>query len=282
MSEFTTLDLDLADKVKVVVVRGAGRVVSAPMPVHEAARLGFERQADAYERGRPGYPPEAIDWIAQQLSLQPGGTVLDVGAGTGKLTRALMRFGAEVIAIEPLAAMRGVLERELPGVRVLDGTAEAIPLAGASADAVLVGQAFHWFDARQALEEFHRVLGPGGRLALVWNLRDRNQPLQRAIDGITEPLRRDTPSQAQRDWPAVVAEAEQFALGQKLRLPFELEVAPETFVDRLMSISFIAALDGPEREEVLARVKALAAEHPEPWAYVCEAYVFERIGETDE
>lgn len=253
-------------------------VPSGSMAVHEAARRGFEREAEAYERGRPNYPLAAIDWIARQLDLGPGRTAIDVGAGTGKLTRELMPLGAAVIAVEPVAAMRAVLERELPGVRTLDGTAEAIPLPDASADAILVGQAFHWFDAPRALDEFHRVLRPGRRLALVWNVRDRSQPLQTAVDEITEPLRGGTPSQAQGAWRSAFTDGRRFALRDELTLPFDLKLATETFVDRIMSISFIAALDDPERHDVQSRVEALAAEHPEPWAYRCETHVFERIG----
>jgi SAM-dependent methyltransferase len=251
------------------------------MAVNEAARRGFERQADAYERGRPTYPQPVIDWLARHLELAPGRTAVDVGAGTGKLTRALTLFGPELIAIEPVAGMRSVLERELPSVRVLDGTAELIPLPKGVADALLVGQAFHWFDAPAALREFHRVLRSGGRLALVWNVRDRSQPLQRAIDQITEPRRGDTPSQADRDWRAAVTESGQFRLRDELRLPFELPVARDTFMDRIMSVSFIAALEESGRHEIQRRLEALAAEHPEPWAYICEAYVFERSEESD-
>src|SRR5438067_5347592 len=132
--------------------------MACAMSVHESARRGFERQADAYERGRPPYPCEATSWLVEMLRLGPARTVVDVGAGTGKLTRALLPSGAELIAVEPVAAMRNVLERELPIARALDGTAESLPLPNAAADAIVVGQAFHWFDAPAALREFHRVL----------------------------------------------------------------------------------------------------------------------------
>jgi SAM-dependent methyltransferase len=243
--------------------------------IHEAAQRGFAREADAYERGRPTYPPAAMSWLIEALRLGPGRTAVDVGAGTGKLTRALVGSGATVIAVEPVAAMRAVLERELPAVQALDGTAESLPVAAGSVQAVVAGQAFHWFDAPAALTEFHRVLGAGGRLGLVWNIRDRRQPLQRSIDALTEPLRGDTPSQARGAWRAELERSALFRPAAKTEIAFELEVDPDTAVDHLGSVSFIAALDDPRREQVLEQVRRLAAEHPEPWAYVTEVYAWE-------
>jgi SAM-dependent methyltransferase len=245
--------------------------------IHEAAQRGFARQADAYERGRPTYPPEAIAWLIDALRLGPERVAVDVGAGTGKLTRALVQSGATLIAVEPVAEMRAVLERELPEVRALGGTAESLPLDDGSVDAVVVGQAFHWFDAPAALAEFHRVLGAGGRLGLVWNVRDRRQQLQRAIDEITEPLRGDTPSQARGAWRTELERPSLFALAAKFEVGFELEVDAELAVDRIGSVSFIAALEDPRREQVLERVRRLAVEHPEPWAYVTEMYVWDPV-----
>lgn len=247
------------------------------MTLHEAASRGFERQAEAYERGRPAYPPQATGWLAAELRLAPGRTVVDVGAGTGKLTRSLVPSGAVAIAVEPVAAMRGVLERELPGVEALDGTAESLPLDDAAADAIVAGQAFHWFDGQTALAEFCRVLRPGGRLGLIWNTRDRRQPLQRAIDELTEPLRGSTPSLGSGKWHAAFEGSALFEPVGERKVPFELALDPDTFVDRIGSVSFIAALDDERRGDVLERVRQLAAEHPEAWSYVAEAYVFERM-----
>jgi len=119
-----------------------------------------------YERARPEYPQDAVDWIAQELGLHAGRTVLDVGAGTGKLTRALVETGARVIAVEPGEAMLGQLRHAVPRAEALLGAAENIPLADDSVDALTVGQAFHWFRHDEALPELHRVLRTGGGIAL--------------------------------------------------------------------------------------------------------------------
>jgi SAM-dependent methyltransferase len=128
----------------------------------------FGAAADAYERARPTYPEAAVEWLL------PDGakTVLDLGAGTGKLTRSLAARGLEVIAVEPLAAMRANLAAALPEVRALAGTAEEIPLPDASVDAITVAQAWHWVDPERATLEAARVLRPGGTLGLIWNRRD--------------------------------------------------------------------------------------------------------------
>src|SRR5205807_6029466 len=138
------------------------------------------------------------------------------------------------------------------------------PLPDEAADAIVVGQAFHWFDARVALREFHRVLRPGGRLGLVWNLRDRRQQLQQAIDEITEPLRGDTPSQSGGEWRGTLGRGDLFSSVGELEVPFGLELDADTFVNRIASISFIAALDDVRRDRLLEQVRTLAVEHPEP------------------
>lgn len=246
------------------------------MGIHDAAKRGFQQQAEAYERGRPGYPPAAVEWLVGQLGLGVGRIVVDVGAGTGKLARALVPSGAEVIAVEPVGGMRDVMARALPAVRVLDGTAEALPLGEKSAEAIVAGQAFHWFDGEGALKEFHRVLRPGGRLGLIWNRRRLEQPLQRAIDEIIEPYREGTPSLGSGAWRGPLERSPLFAPVGELKVPFEQRLDAEHFVDRIASISFIAALDPGERDGVLTRVRELAGRHPEPLAYDSEVYVFER------
>lgn len=236
----------------------------AESELHPATR-GFGRAADEYERGRPDYPAAAIAWLVERLDLRPGRTVLDLAAGTGKLTRLLVPSGADVIAVEPIAEMRAKIE----GARVLDGTAEAIPLPDASVDAVTAAQAFHWFRADEALREIRRVLRPGGALALVWNVRDERSALQAGATEIMRPLEDDTPRRHQRDWADVIGATE--------RATFEHEqlVDEDAFVERFTSVSFIAAAPPDVRAEIAKQLRALVRDEERPirLPYVTEVYL---------
>jgi SAM-dependent methyltransferase len=132
----------------------------------------FGQAAEVYERSRPDYPAAAVDWLLPEGAA----TVLDLGAGTGKLTRSLLERGLEVIAVEPAEEMRATLAAALPEARALAGTAESIPLPDSSVDAITVAQAWHWVDPEVALPEAARVLRPGGTLGLIWNRRDERVP----------------------------------------------------------------------------------------------------------
>jgi ubiquinone/menaquinone biosynthesis C-methylase UbiE len=145
-------------------------------------RCSFETVAEQYERARPEYADEAVDWLVERLGLRPGDRVLDLGAGTGKLTRQLVRRGLAVVAVEPGDEMRGVLQRVVPEAEALAGTAEAIPLPDASVCAVTAGQAFHWFEREPALAEIARVLHPGGGFSFLWNAWDPEDPLLGPIE----------------------------------------------------------------------------------------------------
>jgi SAM-dependent methyltransferase len=238
------------------------------MAVHRAAATGFARAAGAYDRGRPEYPREAIEWLAHELDLRAGRVVVDLAAGTGKLTRPLAQLGCEVIAIEPVAEMRSAIPAS---IRALEGTAEAMPLPDDSADAVTVGQAFHWFDGQPALAEIERVLRPGGALALVWNRRPvERSALHAAISEIIAPYRDDAPAHASGAWREAFAGRElverEFAFSQRLDA--------DGLADRVGSTSFVAALEEGPRAEVLARVRALAAGGSVDVPYACEVHVW--------
>ena len=143
-------------------------MVSTDADRRAAQGLSFGSVADVYERSRPGYPDEAARWLTGNDPCD----VVDLGAGTGKLTRSLVALGHRVTAVEPIPEMLEQLRSAVPGAIPLAGTAESIPLADESVDVVTVAQAFHWFDHPIALREIARVLRPGGRIALVWNARD--------------------------------------------------------------------------------------------------------------
>jgi SAM-dependent methyltransferase len=238
--------------------------------IHEAAATGFARAATEYERGRPGYPAEAV----AVLRLRPGMRVLDLAAGSGKLTRPLLEAGAEVIAVEPVAEMRAALPS---GARALDGTAEAIPLEAATVGLVTVGQAFHWFDGDAALREIHRVLAPGGRLALVWNRRFDDDPVNRSIDAILDPHRARTPNFRRDEWRAAFSRTTLFGPLEEHAFPNEQHLDADGLADRIGSISFIASLPEAPRAAVLVAARALAGNGSVKVPYRTEVQISRRV-----
>jgi SAM-dependent methyltransferase len=225
--------------------------------IHEAAARGFARAVDAYERGRPAHPRAAVERLARDLGLGPGARVLDLAAGTGKLTRSLVETGAQVLAVEPVDEMRAALAAGLPQVKALPGTAEAIPLGAGAVDAVTVGQAFHWFDGDAALAEIHRVLAPYGRLGLIWNVRDDTVPWVARLTEIMEAYRGDAPGYRTGGWRTAFERTMLFTPLEYAEYRLEHEVDTEAVVARVASVSFIAALPEEERSSVCARVRAL-------------------------
>lgn len=245
------------------------------MAVHPIAAAGFGVSADAYERGRPGYPSAAIAWLAQRLPLRAGVTVVDLAAGTGKLSHPLHETGARVIAVEPLAAMRRAIGAE---IEAYEGTAEAIPLPDGSADAVTVAQAFHWFDGTAALAEIHRVLRPGGSLALLWNSRRMEDRIHAEIEQLIKPHCEHVPRHGTRAWREVFATTELFGPLEEAQFEHEQLLDAEQLEARVGSTSAIAALGADEREGVLTRVRALAAGGPVRMRYRCEVHLSRRPG----
>ena len=216
----------------------------------------FGRAAEDYELGRPGYAEAALDAVG----LTPDAVVLDLAAGTGKLTRQLVRRAARVLAVEPLDEMRAVLERVVPEAEVLTGTAEAIPLEDAAVDAVFVGEAFHWFATAPALAEIARVLRPAGTLAILFN----------QVDGDFDPLLPDTFWDAYRAG-ALEKPPEQTVSTGLWKVPFPgpfepfaessfpnpVELDRTQILAQAASWSMIAALPEPERSALLARLGEL-------------------------
>ena len=240
--------------------------------IHRAAAEGFSRSAEAYERGRPEYPAAAVACLVSRL---PAGVrVLDLAAGTGKLTRPLLAAGLSVLAVEPVAEMRAALPA---AATPMPGTAEAIPVDDAAVDAVTVGQAFHWFDGDAALAEIHRVLRPDGLLALLWNRRVENDPVNRAFDELVDPYRAATPTHRWNSWRAAFERTSLFSPLEEHEFDGEQRLDADGMEARVGSISFIAALDDPERERVLERARALAGDGTVTLAYRSEVQICRRL-----
>jgi SAM-dependent methyltransferase len=227
----------------------------------------FADVAGAYERGRPGYPSEAVRWLVGDEPRD----VVDLGAGTGKLTRTLVALGHRVTAVEPLDEMRAQLAVVLPEVSAVAGSAESMPLPDASADVVTSAQAFHWFDHDDALPEIARVLRPAGRLALVWNSRDDRDPWMARLSAI---IGNETIQES--DVVPILDASGLFRWVETKRFAFEQVLDRDGLLDLVLSRSYLAKLPPEDREPVLEAVGALFDETAEDGgvrlAYVTECF----------
>lgn len=252
--------------------------------VHASASTGYTRQSDNYEQGRPDYPVALQDWLRDNLGIGAGTPVLDLGAGTGKFTRLLSALAPHLTAVEPVPAMRARFHERLPDIPVLEGTAQHIPLAEASQQVLVCAQAFHWFADAAALEEMHRVLAPGGRLGLIWNVRDETVDWVARITEIITPYEGDTPRFHTGRWREALA-GSRFSTPQLTTLPHVHEGDPQTVIlERLRSVSFIAALPQAEQDEVMGQLQSLIDNHPDlrgreriTFPYRTQAYVCQRL-----
>jgi SAM-dependent methyltransferase len=224
----------------------------------------FGAAAAAYERGRPLYPPEAVAWLVPEGAR----TVVDLGAGTGKLTRALRAPGREVVAVEPSAGMREQFARVLPDVRVLEGTGESIPLPDSTADTLLCAQAWHWVDPERAVPEVARVLRPGGRIGLVWNYRDLTVPWVAELDGILRGAAEAPTGNIQVD-----GVSEPFGPMERELFRWSHAMTAAEIVDMVASRSYVITLEPPARQDLLDRVRSLLDEtRPAEMPYVTECF----------
>jgi len=234
------------------------------MPVHEVAAEGFGSGADAYERGRPSYPPDAVAWLVETLRIGPGTRLVDLAAGTGKLTRLLAPRGASVVAVEPVEGMREVLHRTQPDVPTLAATAEALPVAAGSLDAVTVAQAFHWFDAPAAFGELARVLRPGGRLGLIWNARDRTVAWVDELWAIMDRVEKRAPwRDHDRPHHADLEPATGFGPLHEATFHHEQQIGRDAIAERFTSVSHVAVLPAAQRHAVVDEVMAVLAANPD-------------------
>jgi SAM-dependent methyltransferase len=231
------------------------------MPTSRARSFGAV--AAAYAEHRPGYPAAALDWaLAPIAASEPRErTLLDLGAGTGKLTTALLGRGT-VIAVEPDPAMLAELRRRLPDVDAREGSAESIPLPTGSVDTVLVGQAWHWFDTGRALPELARVLRPGGVLAALWNADDHGvewvAELHRAARA-AQPV----PGIENGGVPPVFAAHDAFAPSESARFANPIRTGTEQLLATLATHSWALVSEPGERDAAFAQIRAYLAGRPE-------------------
>lgn len=212
----------------------------------------FDAAAEAYRRARPGYPEEALDWLLPPAARR----VLDLGAGTGKLTAQLLTRGLDVVAVEPLPGMRAQLAATTTGADIRDGTAETIPLPDADIDAVLVAQAWHWFDHDRALPEIARVLRPGGTLGLLWHSRDEREPWVAELSAV---MRRGS---ARGLHARRLPGSRYFGPHEERDFGFSQDVDAATLRDYVRSRSYVIVRPEPERADLLDAVERLTRTHP--------------------
>jgi SAM-dependent methyltransferase len=212
----------------------------------------FGAAAHSYQRGRPEYPQSVVEWLVPRRAT----SVLDLGAGTGKLTRPLVAAGLRVTAVEPSRAMREQLADAVPEAAVLAGAAERIPLPDASVDAVVVGHAWHWFDPALAVPEVARVLVPGGTLALVWNDRDETEPWMAALGAI---MHRQAAQVIDTSPPL----GPPFGPPERRELRWQQPVTRQEILDMVSSRSYVISMPAPERAALLGEVAELLGEHPD-------------------
>ena len=227
------------------------------------AARGFGSASDAYERGRPSYPDGAVQLLVHELALGASSIVVDLAAGTGKLTRLLVPSGARLVAVEPVASMRALLVEVVPAAVVVAATAEELALASGSVDAVMVAQAFHWFRVDEALAEVARVLRPGGGMALLWNERDESVPWVAELSSLVRWDQRPVPAYEGIDWRAAVAATGNFGTTARATFAIDQEIDAGILVDRVLSTSYVAAWPAPDQDRLAGEVRRLVAGFPE-------------------
>ncbi len=220
----------------------------------------FASVADAYERGRPDYPPSVIEALMRELGLTPGAPVLDLGAGTGKLSRALLAGGLDVVAVEPLEPLREVLAEKLGGERVRPGLAEEIPLADAAVQAVTVADAFHWFDHTRALKEMRRVLRAPASLAVLTTVPDwSGASWAHELGQLVMSLRPAHPHFDGPSWREIVRNTGGWTEPGEVTVTAMQAADPQRIADHLGSMSWIAGMPEAERVATIERIRALVA-----------------------
>ena len=233
----------------------SARAARISLVVHDAARTGYDQQADVYASVRPRYHPALVERFIDKYA---HGVVADVGAGTGIFTSQLVEAGCVPIAIEPVASMRHAITAEHPTVTVVDGTAEDTGLDDNSVDTVVAAQAFHWFDHDAALAEIERILRPDGFVVCVWNVRDETVDWVRRYTDVVDRHAGDTPRHRTMRWREAIDGSAAFEPVDDWSIANPRPTTPQQVVDRALSTSFIAALEPAVQIQVLDEIRQIA------------------------
>lgn len=252
--------------------------------IHHSAADGYAVMATSYARGRPDYPTQVNDWLRDDLAVGKGKVAVDLGAGTGKFLAYILNTGATVVAVEPVPAMLAQLVNNHPGVEARQGSAERIPLADSSVDAVVCAQAFHWFANINSVNEIRRILKIGGALGLIWNVRDERVPWVARLRAILDPHEGDAPRYHTQMWRRVFPAAGFGPLSERHFPHGHTGLSEHVIVERVLSTSFIAALPAMARDHVREQVLKLIATVPElagtsevTMPYVTDAFSCRRV-----
>ncbi|MGB5760299.1 MAG: class I SAM-dependent methyltransferase [Acidimicrobiales bacterium] len=232
--------------------------------IHRAATSGFSTDARRYDSARPAYHPELVQRFVDDFG---AGRVLEIAAGTGIFTGQLATHGIDIVAIEPVEAMRAALTNNVPSVEVRTGTAEHLPIENASVDVVAVAQAFHWFDHLPALDEIHRVLQPGGHLVTIWNVKDGDAAWYRRYMEIVDRHTDDTPRHADMRWRRAIDDDQRFVLVKDCKVDNSQLTDQDGIIERALSTSFIAALPPEQQTAVASEIKSILGDVDMPVSF---------------
>lgn len=245
----------------------------------------YAKCAHEYSAGRPGYPSAVLSYLRERCNVNPSSHVVDLGAGSGKMTSLLAQSGARVSAVEPVEAMRKELRRNCPDVALLAGTAEALPLGGQSADVIVAAQAFHWFHFDRTLPEIHRVLKPWGFLMLIWNVRDKSSLFMRAYDEVVSKLKDRSPSYQSGEWRTALDGTPFFRQLDHVWFTHAEQLDRDGLRARLLSNAYVTSLSMKEQECVWERMLAVflsgsatSGAGEIEMQYVTHVYAFQRSG----
>lgn len=253
--------------------------------LHPAAQQGFSAAAELYQRVRPSYPQEIVNWLIEDLGITQQSKVIDLGAGTGKFLDYLKQATPHIIAVEPIAEMLEQLKIVHPEVQTQQASSDQILLKNNSIDAILCAQSFHWFANLETLTEMHRLLKSDGHLGLVWNQRDESVDWVKALADLLAQYEGDTPRFHSNEWQNVFQQQSLFQLaGKKTFVQHQIGTVEQVVSQRLLSTSFIAAMPPEQQLEMKLKFEAIVlhytakAPHDEiAFPYVTYAYHFQNL-----